>query len=393
LRDIEEQKRLEEQLRQAQKMESIGTLAGGIAHDFNNILNIIKGYATLIGRHPAADQTITENLKIIDEGIERGASVVRQLLTMARKAKARLESTNVNAIVTELSNLLRETLPKTIEVELDLESNLPPVMTDANQISQALLNLCLNARDAMPTGGKLLLTTEVLSGAVLRGRFREAKEGQYAAIKVTDSGLGMDEATRNRIFEPFFTTKKPGEGTGLGLSVVYGIVTNHAGFVDVSSEPGCGTRFAVYLPMLEKGATSIHWPASQSRPAGELRGNGETILFVDDEVQQVRLMQEFLENFGYKVLTAGDGAEAVELYERHKDEIAAVVLDLGLPKINGWEALKAMKKANPHVRPILASGYLFPQQEPETGEWHPVIMKPYLLDDVLAKIFEVIRRP
>jgi two-component system cell cycle sensor histidine kinase/response regulator CckA len=393
LRDMEEQKRLEEQLRQAQKMESIGTLAGGIAHDFNNILNIIRGYALLIGRHPAADEKIAESLKVIDEGIERGASVVRQLLTMARKTEANLALTNLNEVVSELSKLLKQTFPKTIEVVLELDSKLPPVMADSNQISQALLNLCLNARDAMPDGGKLLITTEIIPGAIMRGRFQEAREQGYASIKVTDTGLGMDEATKSRIFEPFFTTKQAGEGTGLGLSVVYGIITSHAGFVDASSEPGCGTRFAVYLPIPAEEEIPIHGQSPADKQASALHGNGETILFVDDEVRQLRLMQQFLENFGYKVLTAKDGAEAVELHARHKDEIAAVVLDLGLPKINGWEALKAMKKANPRLKPIVASGYLFSQQEPEPGEGSHVIMKPYLLDDVLAKIAEVIRHP
>jgi signal transduction histidine kinase len=242
-----ERERLEEQLRHAQKMESLGTLAAGIAHDFNNILNIIKGCASLIGRRLSADEMVAESLKAIDETIERGTSLVRQLLTLALKSEAQLASIDANDLISELSKLLRQMFPKTIDVSLELDSKLPPITADPNQINQALLNLCVNARDAMRAGGSLTLRTEVVDGRKLQDATGKTK--QHVCVEVTDTGVGMDASVQSRIFEPFFTTKGTGEGTGLGLAIVYGVVKNHNGFIDVKSESGRGTTFRLYLPM------------------------------------------------------------------------------------------------------------------------------------------------
>jgi signal transduction histidine kinase len=248
LRDIEERKRLENQLVQAQKMESLGTLAGGIAHDFNNILNIIQGYTSLLRKHAAKRKEIAEPVDVIQETVNRASAVVQQLLTLARKTEAKFESIDANTLVQALLTLLRETFPKTIEITLDLNHELPPVTADPNQITQVLLNLCLNARDAMLDGGKLTLKTEALDGEGLR-HLGEATAARYVCIEVADTGIGMDENVRQRIFEPFFTTKETGHGTGLGLAVVYGIVHRHEGFIQVESHPNEGATFRLYLPV------------------------------------------------------------------------------------------------------------------------------------------------
>jgi PAS domain S-box-containing protein len=389
LRDMEEQKMLEDQLRHAQKMESIGTLAGGVAHDFNNLLNIIKGYASLLGRRRPGDRELAESLKVIDETIERGASTVRQLLALGRNSEIQFEPVDMNGVLENLTSLLTDTFPRTIDIASSLEPDLPPVMADPNQINQVMLNICVNARDAMPGGGELLLVTATARGEELRERFQEARDDLYVSVSVTDTGSGMGEVVKSRIFEPFFTTKEQGQGTGLGLSVVYGIVIKHRGFIDVSSEPGRGTTFRVYLPVADQQAAAIGQKRSPepNAPAGA-GAAGATILFVEDEVKQLELMRKFLESEGYTVLAARDGAEAFETYLRHRSEIAVVVLDLGLPKLNGWEVFQQMKQVDPTVKPILATGYMSPEMESALGkgELSAVIMKPYRLDELVGTI-------
>jgi PAS domain S-box-containing protein len=394
LRDMEERKKLEEQLLQAQKMESIGTLAGGIAHDFNNILNIVQGYASLLGKRSADRDQFAESLEAISEAVQRGAGLVRQLLTLGRKTAAHLEPTDANGIIIGLTKLFEEIFPKTIELTLDL-SKVPLVMADANQINQIILNLCINARDAMPQGGKLLLRSDVVSGTELRQRFKEAQEERYLRIRVSDTGIGMDTETRSRIFEPFFTTKEHGQGTGLGLSVVYGIVSNHAGFIDLTSEVDQGTTFDIYLPLPKNELELVE--IKQQRDEGrKIRpGAGATVLFADDEIIQLRLMEMVLEREGYRVLRASDGAEAVEMHLRHKDEIAIVILDLQLPKMNGWEAFQMMRKTQPKLKALFATGFASPEIQAKLtqGEIGGIIMKPYELDEVLKKISEILQEP
>lgn len=395
---IGQREQLQEQLLQSQKMESIGTLAGGIAHDFNNILNLIAGYAASIERNADNPAKLSESVDVIKDTVKRGASLVQQLLSMVRKTDFVFEQVEVNAFLERFEPLLHETFPKTIAVSLELAARLPPVMADVNQLNQVMLNLCVNSRDAMPTGGKLILATGKVKGAELRRRFQEAVENEYLSIRVTDTGFGMDEATRSRIFEPFFTTKEPGQGTGLGLSVVYGIVRNHAGFVDVASEPGRGATLCVYLPIPKNKALRAELTLNQQRDGKEspqISAGGETILFVEDETRQLTLMRNFLQSEGYRVLGASNGAEAVEHYVRHKHEIAVVVLDIGLPKLNGWEVFLRMKEEAAEVKVLLATGYISPDMEAgiASGDFSGVIMKPYQLDDVLAQIAQAIRNP
>jgi CheY-like chemotaxis protein len=370
-------------------MESIGTLAGGIAHDFNNVLNIIKGYASLLSLERSGDHELAHCLKIVEAAVDRGAATVQQLLTVARQSERRFSSVDLNALLEDLKRRLAKSFPPNIEVTLQSDADLYPVLADPNQMHQALLNICLNARDAMPEGGKLVIGTGKIFGAKLYERFADAKERPYAFIIVSDTGTGMDESTKSRIFEPFFTTKEVGQGAGLGLSVAYGIVSDHGGFLDVTSAPGRGTTLHVYLPHVERR----HGSLEDRRPRGarlfpDSRGAGQTVLFVEDEIRQVELMRKTLEAAGYRVLAATDGLEAVEIFSQHKDEIAVVVLDIGLPKLNGWEALQKMKEIDPTLKPIIASGNIPPQVDAlvANGELSTVLRKPYGLNEILEKI-------
>ena len=393
IRTIAQRERLHEELLQAQKMESIGTLAGGIAHDFNNLLNVILGYASLLEQSPANPTQVSADVAVIKETVTRGSSLVRQLLTVARKSETQFERTDINGLLQGLQALLQETFPKTIEVFLRLEPNLPALMADPNQIHQAMLNLCLNSRDAMPVGGELLLKTGTITGVELRKHFQEARQEQYVHISATDTGHGIDKAIKNRVFEPFFTTKSQGQGSGLGLSVVYGIVTNHGGFIDVASEQSRGTTFDIYLPVPGHAEQLTNaGDESKGNQPEETVGNRATILFLEDEAHQLNLMQKHLAAEGHRVLTAKDGAEAVQAYLRHRQEIDLVVLDLGLPKLNGWEAYKMMKEADPNVKAIFATGFISPEIEAhlETGELSAVITKPYSPSDMGKKIATVL---
>jgi PAS domain S-box-containing protein len=391
LRAIAERERLQDQLLQAQKMESVGTLASGVAHDFNNLLNIISSYAAIMrldGKNPAA---ISEGVSVIDETVRRGAALVQQLMTLGRRSETRSEPVGLNSVAEKLANLLSETFSKAIVITLDLERGLPAIRGDENQLHQALLNLCVNARDAMPKGGRISLKTATVSGEELWHRQPEAVANSYAVVSVSDSGSGMDEAIRRRIFEPFFTTKPVGEGSGLGLAVVYGIVKNHAGFIEVESRIGRGTTFSIYLPIPAATSEQIseRGPSDKS-PKPE--GRGETILFVDDEERQLNIMRRFLESEGYRVLVARDGLEALEIFKRHKEEIAVAVLDLGLPRLGGWPAFQQMREIRPGLKVIVASGFVSTDVEAELaqGKLGGIIAKPYQLDDVLEKLSQAI---
>jgi PAS domain S-box-containing protein len=394
LRDMEERRKLEEQLRQAQRLESIAILAGGIAHDFNNILNIIRGYSSLLQRLCSTDEKLSGPLKIIEESVDRGASVVRQLLAVSRKTEATLERIDVNRMLENLTPLLSETFPKTIEILLRLDPELPRLIADSTQLHQVFLNLCVNARDAMPDGGKLYIETGTVEGDDLRHRFSAVGDRRYACVTIRDTGIGMDKGIQSRIFDPFFTTKEPGQGTGLGLSVVYGIITGHAGFIDVMSEPGQGTTFDMYLPIREApDANDGLARATTEDKSPDSSNRDKTILLVEDEVEQLNLMQSILESEGYRVLRAKDGAEAVESHATYKSRISVVILDLGLPKLSGWAVLEKMKKADASAKVILATGFISPelQTEIKQGNITGVILKPYRIDDVLEKISTAIK--
>ncbi len=383
--DITERKFLEDQLRQSQKMESLGTLAGGIAHDFNNILQIILVNTQSLRRGNLEPQKLSQVLEINTGAVKRGASLVQQILTFARKTDVSFESLNLNVLIDELARMLKETFPKTIVFSTELEKELPLIIADYNQIHQVLLNLCVNARDAMPEGGTICISTKKVGGNNLARQYPEARDEHYACISVTDSGHGMDELTRSRIFEPFFTTKEKGKGTGLGLAVVYGIMKTHRGFIDVKSQSGVGTTFSCFMPVSWGRAPSIEKIVETNE---EYVMGKETILLVEDEDVLLESLSVLLEGNGYHVLTARDGEEAVDVYRDNHGEIALVVTDIGLPKLSGWDAFLQMKRINPHVKAIVSSGYLDPKIKEEKSNQgvSDYILKPYQPVEILKRV-------
>lgn len=389
IRDITELRKLEHQLRQAQKMESIGTLAGGIAHDFNNILSIILGYVSLIKRGKLEGEKFEEGIETITKAAQRGAMLVKQILTFARKADVIFESVKVNELLTDLVKLLSETFPKTITFDLRLNPDLPTIVADANQLHQVFLNLCVNARDALSEAGTISMQTEMIDGLTLQERFPEARQSEYIHVRVSDTGSGMDEQTRQKVFEPFFTTKGQGQGTGLGLAVVYGIVNNHHGFIDLDSRLGKGTTFHLYFPIQMRSFEVMQQGIVDT---GQVPGGTETILLVEDERMLLNLLKELLEGHGYKVLTARDGAEAVDTYKRLSKEIDLVLTDIGLPKQSGWDVCSEILLENPAAKVIVASGYLDPNSKSDLNDSkaRDFIHKPYLPEDVLRRIRSVL---
>ena len=387
--DNSERKRLEDQLRQAQKMESIGTLAGGIAHDFNNILAIIIGHAAMF-EHVANDSAARgKRIDAIIKASQRGASLVSQLLTFARKADVRLESVMINDVSTEVTRLLAGTFPKTITIALQLSQDLPSIVADSTQMHQVMLNLCVNARDAMPHGGTLSISTDLVPKSAVRTKFPTADADEYVHLQISDNGLGMDESTRKRIFDPFFTTKGHGKGTGLGLATVFGIIASHHGFIDVESEPDVGTVFHIYLPIQHQPP---HLRTADIGSAKELPNGTETILLVEDE----ELLREFakitLESRGYHVLSACDGEEAIAVYRLESEHIDLILSDIGLPKVSGSDAVISMLEFKPGAKAILASGYIDPgvRAEMQRAGVRHFIAKPYNEEELLRRVREVI---
>ncbi len=382
-------KRLEQQLVQAQKMEGLGTLAGGIAHDFNNILAIILGYTNRLETFRSKPKDVPGAIKVIKEAVERGAALVQQLLTSARQTEARFSSVDLNGLVRELEKMLQATFPKMIAFDLELDGEVPLITADRSQIRQVLLNLCVNARDAMPSGGTLTLATSTTSGDKLTEMFTGATAENYVCVRVRDTGVGMSREVKSHIFEPFFTTKERGKATGLGLSVVYGVVNNHRGFVQVESEIDAGTTFIVYLPVEHSTVEQVggDWKKLPRKPAVT-----QTILLVEDEEMLRELGVSILESEGFRVLAAKDGMEAVAIFEANRDQIGLVVCDLGLPRLGGREAFGKMQESKPGVRVIIASGYLEPTIRSEMLKAGVIdtIQKPYDFHDLVAKIRSVL---
>jgi PAS domain S-box-containing protein len=385
IRDITSMRLLEQQLLQVQKLESLGTLAGGIAHDFNNILGIILGHALMIERTQYNPDRVRRGLQSIISASQRGAGLVRQLLTFARKTDVLLGPVHVNHIVTEVTKLLSETFPKTIVISAELGTGLPVITADLNQLHQVLINLCLNARDSMPEGGTLSIRTKRIAGSTIVERFSGITAPEYVLIEVSDTGAGMDEETKRRVFEPFFTTKERGKGTGLGLAVVFGIMESHGGFIDVESEISSGTTFSLYFPVKANGLEMLE--ITKEIPE-DVHAGAETILLVEDEEELRNLAEVVLTKKGYVVLTARDGEEAIETYRHRHREIALVVSDLGLPKLSGEDVLRRLKEFNPDVRLLLVSGFVEPEQKAEILKAGAieVLPKPYSPNELLKKV-------
>ena len=384
--DETNEKRLEGQLYQSQRLETLGTLVGGIAHDFNNILGVIVGHIGLLGDKQRSDPVrFSRSLEAVSKAANRGANTVRQLLTFARKVEIITESVRVGDIIEEVVTLLKETFPERIVFSVQADQGLPSIHADPNQLHQVFLNLCVNARDAMPGGGTITIAASRVDRSILNGRFMEVEAEEYVLLKVSDTGTGMDRETLDHIFEPFFTTKKQGQGTGLGLPVVYGIMKGHHGFIDVESKVGRGTTFSLYFPIPTQ---VIEVPATPSGEIEIVRGRGETILVVEDEEPLREFVMTVLGDNGYAVLPAADGAEALEVYRKHRDDVALILLDMGLPKMTGAEVLSELKKITSGVKVIAASGYLEPEIKAgifEAGA-SDFLPKPYRVVELLGKI-------
>ena len=391
--DITNQKQIQHHLFQTQKMESIGTLASGIAHDFNNILGIILGYTSLIEKNNSDNESVSKNLQVINKTVERGAKLVQQILTFARKTELTLDVVDVNSVISELARMLEETFPKTITIHLELAAHVPVLLIDQGQLHQVLLNLFVNARDAIQTAkmdaGTISIKTSVVPGSQVQSQYDNAGSEKYLNISVSDTGAGMDEKTIERIFEPFYTTKEMGKGTGLGLSVVYGIVKSYHGYIDVRSAPDSGTVFSIYLPV--RFATNEEDPEGTSGH-DEMRGGNETILFIEDESFLLEAVQTILEEKGYKVYTAVDGLSAIDIYSKYHDTIDLVVSDIGLPNMSGTEVLKELYSINTGVPFILASGYFDPLKKKEITPYgvRAFIHKPYQLNELLVTVRKIL---
>ena len=385
-----EKKKLESQLVQAQKLESLGTMAGGIAHDFNNILNIIMGYASLIKANSNNQNGLQKDTDTILDAGRRGAGLVKQLLTFARKTESVFEPLQINDLISEIQNLLKETFPKTIEIKSGLQEKLPVITGDSIQIHQVLLNLCVNARDAMQNTGKLTITTKYINFDEITKIKQGIDPGEYVEIQVQDTGAGIDETVKQKIFDPFFTTKEKGKGTGLGLALVYGIVKSHGGYIEFTSNVGRGTTFFIYLPV-HTHAEEIYNIDTEKTNEVTPHGTG-TILVIEDEKQDNELLARLLVANGYYVIAAYDGLQGITSYRSHRSKIEAVISDIGLPKMGGEDVFRQLRSMNPKVKIILTSGFMDPEIKARLRELGAgfFIQKPYLPDEILRTLKQVL---
>jgi PAS domain S-box-containing protein len=388
LRDITEKKRLEAQFLRAQRMESIGTLAGGIAHDLNNLLSPML-LAVQMLQLKFTDPQSQKMLQLLRVNAERGAEMVKQILSFARGVEGERVAIQPRHLIKEVSKILRETLPKSIEISFHISEDLWPMMGDATQLHQVLMNLCINARDAMPNGGRLHIEAKnnVLDDTYAQ-MIPDAKPGRYVKLTISDNGTGISAAHIGRIFDPFFTTKETGKGTGLGLSTVQGIVKGHGGFVNVYSEVGKGTQFRIYLPALEAGQIENVPLANPDLPIGQ----GELILVVDDEVAIREVTKATLEAFNYTVITASDGTEALALYAQHGADIKVVLTDMMMPYLDGPATIRALQKFNPNIKIIASSGLADNGKAVEAADLgvKTFLAKPYTADRLLKTLAEIL---
>jgi two-component system, cell cycle sensor histidine kinase and response regulator CckA len=387
--DITEKKKLEAQFLRAQRMESIGTLAGGIAHDLNNLLSPIL-MATQLLQLKVQDEASRKMLEILQTNAERGSEMIKQILSFARGVSGERVTVQLKHLIKEVTKILKETFPRHIEISFKIADDLWLVTGDATQLHQVLMNLCINARDAMPQGGRLALEAEnCLVDETYAEMTTDAQPGRFVRIAVTDSGTGITPGNLNRIFDPFFTTKEVGQGTGLGLSTVLGIVKGHQGFINVYSEPGKGSQFRVYLPAYELA----HLQAAAATPAQLPRGNGELILVVDDESAIREIARTTLESFGYRVITANDGAEAIALFAQQRAEIKLVLTDIMMPLMDGLALIRALRKLDPSVKIVASSGLAENDKAAEAANEgvRAFLAKPYTASTLLNTLAEVLK--
>jgi nitrogen-specific signal transduction histidine kinase len=384
IRDMTEKKKMEAQLLRTQRLESIGTLAGGIAHDLNNVLAPIMMSIDIL-RLKYSNAEAERILATIESSAQRGAGMVKQILTFARGIQGERVTLQIEHLIKEVTKILKQTFPKTIEVRTTLEGKLWPLVADATQLHQVLMNLCINARDAMPNGGTLTLhAANFLVDETFAAMNSEAKVGPFVVVRVTDTGTGIPIHIRERIFDPFFTTKSLEKGTGLGLSTVRGIVKSHGGFVSVYSEMGKGTEFRVFLSAQQSATTELLQVEQRALPVG----NGELVLVVDDEAAILDIAKQTLQMSGYQVLTARDGAEAVALCVQHPGEIKLMLTDMMMPIMNGPATIRAIRRIDPRIKIIAASGLgsTLKATDPKELQIEAFLQKPYTADRLVKTI-------
>ena len=383
----EDKKKLEAQLHQAQRMESLGTLAGGIAHNFNNLLMGIMGYASLMLLETDPDHPNHKRLKNIEKQVESGSRLTSQLLGYAREGSYEVKPISLNQLVKETSDTFGMA-KKEITVHQELSEKLYGIKADQGQIEQVLLNLYVNAADAMPGGGELFLKTNNVADKDMTSKPYKVKSGNYVLLTVKDKGVGMDEETKERIFEPFFTTKGLASGTGLGMASAYGIIKGHGGYIDVDSKKGEGTTFSIYLPATEKDLEGKKVSSDEL-----VKGKG-TVLLVDDEGMVLDAVEEMLKHLGYEVLLAEDGQEALELYKENQDKIDMVLLDMVMPEMGGGETFDRIKEINTNIKVLLSSGYSIEGEAKEILKrgCDAFIQKPFKPEQLSQKIGEVLDR-
>lgn len=403
--DITEEKRLEAELRHAQKLEGIGQLAGGIAHEFNNLLTAIIGNIELVLGGTAPGSPLHATLSRVDQAAQRAAVLTQQLLTFSRRSRIDLKPIHLSVVAEEVVCLLGQTFDRRIRLSVESAEGVWPVFADAGQMNQVLMNLCVNARDALlerlegtsdprePSDRESRIVIRMENAPCDEDFFRvhpEVKPGKYVCLSVSDNGIGIDEAIRHRIFEPFFTTKEVGRGTGLGLAAVYGIVRQHLGWIDLHTAKEEGTVFKIYLPASEFEEV----PSQEEGRPNRSTGGDETVLFVDDEVAIRQLAKTVLEHYGYRVLLAGDGVEAARIFQREIDRIGLVVLDLMMPRRSGEEVFRELRSLAPAVKILISSGH--PPNGPDLsalgGGAAGFISKPYHPDDLARKVRDLLDR-
>jgi PAS domain S-box-containing protein len=379
--DMTESKNLEEQLTRAQKMEAIGTLAGGLAHDFNNLLMGILGNVSLLRMNFDETDPFFDRLKKVEEYVKRGSDLTKQLLGFARGGKYEVKPTDLGDFILKSSEMFGRTR-KEISIHHGIQDGLWPVEVDKGQMEQVLLNLYVNAWQAMPGGGDLYLSVENVELDELSVSPYGIKPGEFVKLKVTDTGIGMDEATKARIFEPFFTTKEQGHGTGLGLASVYGIIKNHGGYICVESKEKLGTTFIIYLPASGKRVEDEY------RSEDAVQKGHETVLLIDDEEMILDVGSEMLEALGYKVMTAAGGKLGLKIYEQNRDKIDLVILDMIMPEFGGADTFEALRRIDPSIRVLLSSGYSVEGQAKEIIQngCKGFIQKPFSMTELSGKI-------
>ena len=389
--DVSERKKIESQFLRTQRIESIGTLAGGIAHDLNNVLSPILMSVEIL-RKKLTDEQSQRMLTMLEATAKRGAGMVKQLLTFGRGLDGERIVLQPRHLIKEINKIITETFPKTIKFKSKIGDGLWTIKGDATQLHQVLVNLAVNARDAMPEGGQIALTAENAQIDPLHPAAHDGiKPGDYILIKVSDTGTGIPAEIFDKIFEPFFTTKPVGKGTGLGLSTVLGIVKSHGGFLQVQTEANRGTTFLIYLPAMEAGTTAGDEEKSSNLPTG----HGELLLVVDDEPAVLSMLRETLEAFGYRVLTATDGTEAVPLYTAQRHEIKLVLTDMFMPRMDGPATIRVLRGIDPAVKIIAASGLMDSDRVHETTgvEGIPLLMKPYTAETLLSTVSHALQPP